>query len=97
MKNIEETVKTIIADQADLPVDKIKLTDSLNFLSLDSLDSVEILIDIESAFDISIPDKEFKKIKTVGDVVTLVANRLSGNYEISSASAEYLFSTVKDK
>ena len=76
--NIEEKVKEIIADQFEINTENIKLTDRLveNF-GADSLSVIELVVDIEEVFNISIPDEAFKTIKTVGDVVTLVINKQS--------------------
>jgi len=76
--NIEEKVKEIIADQFEINTENIKLTDRfIEDFSADSLTIIELVVDIEGIFDITIPDEAFKKIKTVGDVVTMVMNKKS--------------------
>ena len=46
-------------------------------LGIDSLDSVEIVIALESEFDITIEDEEIKTLTTVGDIVKLIESKLN--------------------
>lgn len=48
-----------------------------NALGFDSLDKVKLIICIENIFTIAIPDKESDRIKTVGDLVTLIFNKIT--------------------
>lgn len=71
--DIETEVKAIIADK--LGVDESQITQDANFsldLGADSLDAVEIIIELENKFDISIPDEDTAKIATVGDAINYV-------------------------
>ena len=72
-----ETIRDIIVEQ--LSVDASLVTEDTNLmkdLEADSLDAVEIIMAIESQFDIEIPDEEAEKFQTVGDLVEYVdANR----------------------
>ncbi|MDE6207261.1 MAG: acyl carrier protein [Muribaculaceae bacterium] len=73
MSEIAEKVKTIVVDK--LGVEPEKVTESASFvtdLGADSLDTVELIMDFEKEFDITIPDEEAEKIKTVGDAVAFV-------------------------
>jgi len=45
-------------------------------LGLDSLQTIELVYQVESAFDIQIPDEDFGRLQTIGDVVTYLAERL---------------------
>lgn len=66
-------VKSIIAER--LSVDESKITDSSSFiedLGADSLDTVELIMQLEEAFNIQIPDEDAEKISTVGDVVKYI-------------------------
>ena len=51
-------------------------TDLINELSFDSVDLIEIVIEIEEAFDIDIEDTEIKEIKTVKDIVNLIKSKM---------------------
>ena len=70
MSDIATKVREIIVDK--LGVDESSITDSASFindLGADSLDTVELIMEFEKAFDISIEDSESEKIQTVGDVI----------------------------
>ena len=57
--------------------EKVKMEDDLrDDLQFDSLDCVEAIMDLEKEFDITIPDKEAEKCRTVQDVVELVKSKL---------------------
>src|SRR5205085_11928659 len=71
---VEDKVKQIIVEQ--LGVDEGEVTPSASFvddLGADSLDTVELLMAFEEAFDIEIPDEDAEKIKTVKDAVDYIA------------------------
>lgn len=66
-------IKTIIAER--LSVDESKVTENASFiedLGADSLDTVELIMQLEEAFDIQIPDEDAEKIATVGDAVKYI-------------------------
>ena len=68
-----ETIRDIIVEQ--LSVDASLVTEETNLmkdLEADSLDAVEIIMAIESQFDIEIPDEEAEKFQTVEDLVEYV-------------------------
>ncbi len=70
---VEEKVKQIIVEQ--LGVDEAEVTPSASFiddLGADSLDTVELVMAFEEAFDIEIPDEEAEKIKTVQDAIDYI-------------------------
>ena len=70
MSNIAERVNKIIVDK--LGVDESEVTNEASFtndLGADSLDTVELIMEFEKEFDISIPDEEAEKIQTVGEVI----------------------------
>ena len=76
-ENIEEKVTKIVADQFEVPVEKITLGSLfMDDLKADSLSVVELVLAIEEAFGLEIPDEDAEKIKTVGDVVNYVKARL---------------------
>ncbi len=69
-----ETVAAIIADQFDRDVEDLtEDTDILDDLNATSMDVVELIVSIESATDIRIPDEIVDTIRTIGDVVNYLA------------------------
>jgi acyl carrier protein len=68
-----ERVKSVIVDQ--LGVDESAVTMEASFvddLGADSLDIVELIMGLETEFDIEIPDEKAEKISTVGDAVNYI-------------------------
>lgn len=75
MSEIATKVKAIIVDK--LGVDEQDVTLEASFtsdLGADSLDTVELIMELEKEFDIQIPDEEAEKIVTVGDAVAYIEN-----------------------
>jgi len=73
MSDVTTKVKAIIVDK--LGVDESEVTDSASFtndLGADSLDTVELIMELEKEFDIQIPDDEAEGIATVGDAIKFV-------------------------
>ena len=73
MSEIEAKVKEIIVDK--LGVDEADVTPEASFtndLGADSLDTVELIMELEKEFDVQIPDEEAEKIVTVGDAVAFI-------------------------
>jgi len=70
---ILEKVKKIIADKLDVEEDKITPESSfLDDLGADSLDIVELIMELEEEFGIEIPDEDAEKIRTVADAVKYI-------------------------
>jgi acyl carrier protein len=72
---IENRVIEIISEQ--MGVDKSEITRETSFISdlnADSLDTVELVMEFEDEFDMSIPDEEAEKIQTVGAAIDYIAN-----------------------
>ena len=77
MATIEERVIEIVAEQ--MGVDKAQVTRETSFvndLGADSLDTVELVMEFEDEFDISIPDEDAEKIQTVGQAIDYVEAHL---------------------
>ncbi len=77
MDKVEEKVKDIIVEE--LGVEREKLTESASFmedLGADSLDTVELVMAFEKEFDIDIPDEEAEKLRTVGDALKYLNDKL---------------------
>ncbi len=77
MENLENKVKEIIVDK--LGVEESELTDSASFtndLGADSLDTVELIMEFEKEFDVSIPDEDAEKISTVGDAIVYLKDNV---------------------
>jgi len=71
--DVEAKVKAIVAEQ--LGVDQAEITRETSFVSdlnADSLDTVELVMEFEDEFDMSIPDEEAEKIQTVGQAVDYI-------------------------
>jgi len=69
-QDVESKVKAIIVDK--LGVDESEVVLDANFtndLGADSLDTVELIMEFEKEFDVSIPDEDAENIATVGDAV----------------------------
>ncbi len=70
MQAMEEKVKDIIVEELGVERDKLKPEASfMEELGADSLDTVELVMAFEKEFDIDIPDEEAEKLRTVGDAL----------------------------
>ncbi|HTK40393.1 MAG TPA: acyl carrier protein [Gemmatimonadales bacterium] len=77
MSDVEEKVKDIIVEE--LGVEREKLTSDASFmedLGADSLDTVELVMAFEKEFDIDIPDEEAEKLRTVGDAMNYLHQKI---------------------
>jgi len=78
MLNIEEKIKKIIIEKLAIKKSKITLeTNFINDLGADSLDIVELIMEFEKEFNISIPDEEAESIKTVKDAIRYLKKKAS--------------------
>jgi acyl carrier protein len=78
MSEVAEKVNAIIVEK--LGVDASQITNEASFtndLGADSLDTVELIMEFEKEFDISIPDEQAEEIQTVGDAVSYLENAKS--------------------
>ena len=73
MSEISEKVKQLIVEK--LSVDAADVKDEASFtsdLGADSLETVELMMDLEKEFNITIPEEEYEKIATVGDAIAYI-------------------------
>ena len=72
-----EKVQKILAEQLELDADEITLDSSLvEDLGIDSLDFVDIVMSLEDEFDTEFPEEDMTDIKTVGDIVKYIEEKL---------------------
>ena len=79
-EEIQEKVVTIVAEQ--LSVDKAEIsreTSFVNDLGADSLDTVELVMELEDEFDMSIPDEEAEKLQTVGAAIDYIQKMMAAS------------------
>ena len=77
MENLENKIKEIIMDK--LGIEESEITDSASFtndLGADSLDTVELIMEFEKEFNVSIPDEDAEKIGTVGDAISYLKDNV---------------------
>lgn len=78
MADVSAKVKEIIVNK--LGVDEAQITPEASFtndLGADSLDTVELVMEFEKAFNLQIPDEDAEKISTVGDAIKYLAGKVS--------------------
>ena len=76
--DIEAQIKEAIVEK--LGVEESKVTPNASFindLGADSLDTVELIMELENRFNIQIPDEDQEKIQTVGDAVSYVKSKVA--------------------
>jgi acyl carrier protein len=75
---IEAKVKKIVAEQMGVSESEIsRETSFVNDLNADSLDTVELVMEFEDEFEMSIPDEEAEKIQTVGMAIDFIVQHLN--------------------
>ncbi len=75
---IKDKIKKIIVEKLGVTADQVK--DDAKFtddLGADSLDQVELVMELEEQFGIDIPDEEAEKIQTVGDAMKFVEIKMA--------------------
>lgn len=74
--SVEDRVKKIVCDQMGTTPDKVnRETSFINDLGADSLDTVELVMEFEDEFEISIPDEDAEKIQTVGNAIEYIESK----------------------
>ncbi len=74
--DIYRSVKELIGSQLELEEDKISADTTFEELGADSLDLVDMISDIEREYEVEIAEGDFDKIKTVGDLVSLLGESI---------------------
>ncbi|MCH2111673.1 MAG: acyl carrier protein [Planctomycetes bacterium] len=78
MSDVQDKVYEIICEHMGASRDKLASeTSFINDLGADSLDTVEMVMEFESAFDITIPDEDAEKIQTVGTAVEYISAKVT--------------------
>lgn len=76
--SVADKVTDIVCDQLGVPREKVTPeTSFINDLGADSLDTVELVMELEEEFDISIPDDDAEKIQTVGEAIKYIEENVS--------------------
>lgn len=73
MSSVQERVVGIVAEQLGVEKEKVKPeTSFVNDLGADSLDTVELVMELEEEFEVDIPDDAAEKIQTVGQAIDFI-------------------------
>ena len=74
--SVEERVIEIVSEQMGVSKDQVtKETSFVNDLGADSLDTVELVMEFEDEFEISIPDEDAEKIQSVGNAIDYIQSK----------------------
>jgi acyl carrier protein len=77
MADVESKVKEIIMNKLGVEASQVTIEASFtNDLGADSLDTVELVMEFEKAFNLQIPDEDAEKISTVGDAVRYLSGKV---------------------
>ena len=77
MADIKEKVVSIIVDKLGVnPEDVVETASFTNDLGTDSLDTVELIMEFEKEFNVTIPDDQAEKISTVGDALKYIEENI---------------------
>lgn len=72
-----DKLKEIVVEQLDVDADKVTMNASITEdLGADSLDVVDLVMSLEEEFDMEIPDEAVENIKTIGDIVKYIEEKL---------------------
>lgn len=76
MAAVEEKVIRIVSEQLGVPKEEVtKESSFVDDLKADSLDVVELVMEFEDEFEVTIPDEDYEKIRTVGDAINYIEER----------------------
>ncbi len=77
-ENISDEIKKLISESLSVDMKEIKEDSKfVDDLGADSLDIAELVMSMETKFDVEIPDEDAQKIKTVGEAVDYISNKIS--------------------
>jgi acyl carrier protein len=86
-QEIEEKVISIVAEHLARDESELRReTSFVNDLNADSLDIVEVVMDLEEAYDMNVPDEDAQKIDTVGAAIDYIEQHLARKAQGASAS-----------
>jgi acyl carrier protein len=74
---ITNRILAVIARTRRIPVESVTLEKTFEELNIDSLDGINLVFELESAFDIEVPDEAAREIRTVKDMVEGVARLIA--------------------
>jgi acyl carrier protein len=78
MADLESKVKALIVEKLGVEEEEVVAEASFtNDLGADSLDTVELIMEFEKEFDVTIPDEDAEKISTVGDAISYLTEKTS--------------------
>lgn len=78
LDNLEEQVMSIVSEQLSVSKDEVTLESNfIDDLKADSLDLVELVMEFEDEFGITVPDDDYEKIRTVGDAIAYIREKAS--------------------
>lgn len=83
---ITEKVLDLIASVKKLPREKLSVDSTFEELAMDSLDAINLMFEIENAFNISVPDEEAKSIKNVRQLIDQLEKILAKGPSASTPS-----------
>lgn len=67
-----EKIRAIICEEFDIDEDEVTLETHLEDLGFDSLDMIDIVMDIEDEFGVEVPDEALEKFETIRDIVNYI-------------------------
>ncbi|MGB9607349.1 MAG: acyl carrier protein [bacterium] len=76
MTDIVEKVRNIVAERLNVNPEEVTLETTFEDLGADSLDVMDLIMELEQEFDIEIPDEDAEKIRTIEDTVNYIQSRL---------------------
>jgi acyl carrier protein len=71
-----EKIIAYLAEQVDLDPSTLNADTTFESLDLDSLDLVEMLVELEAETDVELPEEETKQLETIGDLAALIESKL---------------------
>jgi acyl carrier protein len=75
--NLEMEVRTLVAAQLRRPIDDVQLGTRLSELVFDSLDLLEVVVELQEELDVIFEEVDIDAVETIGDVVALIGKRRS--------------------